>query len=109
MRFIAGKQLNQKMTGVVVRYHDGRQDVFSETKSNERRSPAYQRVLLAAIAGQKELFTSSEEVLQSWELLRPLQQQWEMDGEQPVRYPKGSSIEAVIQLVGSDNTTTSQS
>ncbi len=51
---------------------------------------AYEQVLVDAIRGEKNLFTSSEEVLRSWDLLAPLQQAWNMD-DSPVRqYDQGT-------------------
>lgn len=45
---------------------------------------AYEQVLVDAIRGEKNLFTSSEEVLRSWEILAPVQAAWGMD-DQPIR------------------------
>ncbi len=45
---------------------------------------AYEQVLVDAIRGEKNLFTSSEEVLRSWEILAPVQAAWSMD-DQPIR------------------------
>lgn len=52
---------------------------------------AYERVLVDAIRGEKNLFTSSEEVLRSWQVLAPLQHAWDMDKTPLVQYEKGSS------------------
>src|SRR5690606_27542252 len=40
---------------------------------------AYEQVLVDAIRGEKNLFTSSPEVIRSWELLAPVQTVWSMD------------------------------
>lgn len=51
---------------------------------------AYEQVLVDAIRGEKNLFTSSEEVLRSWEILAPVQAAWDMD-DAPIRqYPPGT-------------------
>ncbi|MEO5950741.1 MAG: hypothetical protein ABIQ04_04815 [Candidatus Saccharimonadales bacterium] len=40
---------------------------------------AYEQVLVDAINSRKSLFTSSGEVIRSWEILEPVQQAWMMD------------------------------
>jgi glucose-6-phosphate 1-dehydrogenase len=51
---------------------------------------AYEHVLVDATRSRKSLFTTSEEVLQSWRIVAPLQHAWDM-GEQPlVQYKKGT-------------------
>jgi glucose-6-phosphate 1-dehydrogenase len=60
---------------------------------------AYEQVLVDAIRGQKNLFTSSQEVLRSWELLQPLQDAWGMQHTPLPLYPAKSSIESVLRSV----------
>lgn len=50
---------------------------------------AYEQVLVDAIRSEKSLFTSSQEVIRSWEILAPLQQSWDMDNEPLPVYAKG--------------------
>lgn len=52
---------------------------------------AYEQVLVDAIRGDKNLFTSSAEVVRSWEILEPLQQAWGMSSEPPAQYVRGQS------------------
>lgn len=52
---------------------------------------AYEQVLVDAIRGQKNLFTSSPEVLRSWEILAPLQRAWSMDRAPLPIYAPGTS------------------
>ncbi len=40
---------------------------------------AYEQVLVDAIRSQKSLFASNEEVLESWRILQPILDSWEMD------------------------------
>jgi glucose-6-phosphate 1-dehydrogenase len=52
-------------------------------------------VLVDAIRSEKSLFTSSAEVVRSWELLAPIQQAWGMDDTPLVQYKKGASVDEV--------------
>jgi len=92
LRFVTGKALDEKHSYIEVQYRDGWADVFEEGKvvpENGRVLDAYERVLLEAIAGRKELFTSSEEVIRSWEILAPVQQAWSMSDYPIPVYKKG--------------------
>lgn len=53
---------------------------------------AYEQVIVDAISSQKSLFTSSGEVLRSWQILKPVQEAWEASGESPKLYSIGSDI-----------------
>lgn len=57
---------------------------------SEKLPDAYEQVLVDAIYGRKSLFTSSEEVLRSWEILKPVQDAWNMDDALLVEYPQGT-------------------
>lgn len=57
---------------------------------------AYEQVLVDAIRSEKSLFTSSEEVVRSWEILEPVQRAWGMSEVALAQYPVGSSDEAVL-------------
>lgn len=99
IRLLTGKGLKEKRSYVTVEYHDGTEDTFDETHlatRDGRRLDAYERVLLEAIAGRKEMFTSGEEVIRSWEILAPLQQTWAMDDRPLPLYPQGSDITALV-------------
>lgn len=52
---------------------------------------AYEQVIVDAMNSRKSLFTSSSEVLRSWEILQPIQNVWMMDGMPLLSYSKGSS------------------
>lgn len=99
IQLVTGKALSDKRSYVLVEYNDGTEDVFDEadlTKRDGRHLDAYERVLLEAIAGRKDIFTSSPEVIRSWELLTPLQQAWAMHMTSLKEYPKGATIESVL-------------
>lgn len=56
---------------------------------------AYEQVIVDAIRGHKNLFTSSPEVIRSWEILAPLQQAWNMDNRPLPTYVAGTSCDDV--------------
>lgn len=56
---------------------------------------AYEQVLLDAINDNHSLFTGSQEVMESWRILQPVQQAWEMSDEDLVFYKPGALAEAI--------------
>lgn len=95
IRFVTGKALHEKRSYVRIGYHDGTSDVFDETellKRDGKHLDAYERVLLEAVAGRKDIFTSSPEVIRSWEILAPLQESWSMDNSPLPIYPSGENV-----------------
>ena len=100
LKLVTGKALDEKRSYIDVQYKDGWSLVFEEGKvkaSEGRMLDAYERVLIEAIAGRKELFTSSEEIIQSWEILAPLQYNWEMSSEPIELYKKGAHYTTVFK------------
>jgi len=57
---------------------------------------AYEQVLYNAIIGDHSLFSSSEEVLETWRILDLLQKTWVTSTYDLVIYKKGSTIEEII-------------
>ena len=57
---------------------------------------AYEQVIVDAISSQKSLFASSEEVLQSWRILQPIQDDLIIDKNEPKLYKKGSSVDSIL-------------
>ncbi len=57
---------------------------------------AYEQVLVDAISSEKSLFTGSNEVLRSWQILKPIQDDWNSWQQQPKTYPKGSSAQSIL-------------
>lgn len=51
---------------------------------------AYEQVLVDALKSNHTLFTTSEEIRQSWRIIKPVQQYWGMHDEDLIFYPKGS-------------------
>lgn len=57
---------------------------------------AYEQVLFNAINGDHSLFSSSEEVLETWKIIDSLQKTWVQNKDDLIIYEKGSIIEEVI-------------
>jgi glucose-6-phosphate 1-dehydrogenase len=57
---------------------------------------AYERVFMDAIRSEHALFTRSDEVLESWRILEPVQNAWEMHDKDLRIYKKGSSPEDIV-------------
>ena len=53
---------------------------------------AYEQVLLDAVKGTHTLFASSDEVIETWRIIDPIQRQWQMDQESLVMYEPSSDI-----------------
>ncbi len=62
-----------------------------EVAEDIRLPDAYEQVIVDAMRGKKNLFTSGAEVIRSWEILHDIQQSWSMDKTPMVIYPKGSN------------------
>jgi glucose-6-phosphate 1-dehydrogenase len=52
---------------------------------------AYERVFVDAIRSDRSLFTTSEEVLETWRILEPVQKAWDMNTSNLVLYERGVS------------------
>lgn len=63
------------------------QQTFDETGHPD----AYERVLVDAIRGDKTLFATSEEVMESWRILEPVLEHWQAGGSDLKFYQKGSA------------------
>jgi len=92
LSMVTGKRLAEKKTAVTITYKDGSKDVFVEGEIQSSRpilNDAYERVLVEAIKGNKFIFTTTPEVIRSWEILAPLQEAWAMDTQPLLRYKPG--------------------
>jgi glucose-6-phosphate 1-dehydrogenase len=98
IRLITGKNLDEKRSYIEVTYKDGTSDVFEEGKIpiEGRLKDAYERVLVDAIAGRKDIFTTGPEVLRAWEIVAPVQETWSMDNSPLPLYAPGDSFEKVL-------------
>jgi len=59
---------------------------------------AYEQVLVDAITIRKSIFTSSEEILESWRILQPLLDAWAFDGDDITQYKQGASVDSIRAL-----------
>ncbi|MGO3702295.1 MAG: hypothetical protein ACTJG2_03885 [Candidatus Saccharimonadales bacterium] len=57
---------------------------------------AYEQVIVDAIRTRKSLFTSSDEIVRSWEILQPIVENWNMCPPYIAPYEKGESAEDII-------------
>jgi len=57
---------------------------------------AYEQVIVDAISTRKSLFTTSDEVLESWKILQPVQENWSNSPDSPKPYSVGSDITLVL-------------
>jgi len=57
---------------------------------------AYEQVIVDAISTRKSLFTTSDEVLESWKILQPVQENWSNSPDSPKSYSVGSDITLVL-------------
>lgn len=99
LRLSTGKNLNQKRSAIIVRYHDGTEDTFEEGKivAVDKKFPdAYERVLVEAIRGRKYIFTTGPEIIRSWEIITPVQKAWEMDNRPLSLYVPGTSVDELL-------------
>jgi glucose-6-phosphate 1-dehydrogenase len=62
----------------------------------EQLPEAYEQVLVDAVSGNRSLFTASEEVLVSWEILQPVLDAWQQDGKDLIVYEPGSAISDIL-------------
>jgi glucose-6-phosphate 1-dehydrogenase len=99
LRLTTGKSLNEKRSYIKVRYNDDNEDIFDEAQltSGDKRVPdAYERVLIEAMNGNKNIFTTSQEVLASWRVVQPVQEAWEMSDELPKIYAQRASLSDIL-------------
>ncbi len=88
-----GKALSEKLTQIIIRYKDGNKKIFNI----EHEADAYERVIKATIEGKRDLFVSSEEILETWRILDAIQKTWEENKDDLIIYKKGSSLEEVLK------------
>jgi glucose-6-phosphate 1-dehydrogenase len=63
---------------------------------NDKLPDAYERVFVDAMRSDHSLFTTSQEVLASWQILAPLQDVWAKSTDDLLTYQKGSSPSDVL-------------
>jgi glucose-6-phosphate 1-dehydrogenase len=75
-----------------------RQKLSFSYAEDARLPDAYEQVLVDAIATKKSLFTSGDEVLESWRILQPVLDSWEMADQPLFIYPKGSATHTISSV-----------
>ncbi len=68
---------------------------FTYQEHYESLPEAYERVLVDAITGDHSLFASSDEVLEAWRIVAPVQHHWSMQSVGPKIYETGSTPQAI--------------
>lgn len=71
---------------------------FTYKEHYSKLPDAYEQVLFNAFAADHSLFTSSDEVLETWRILDPVQQLWEMNPDDLKIYKPGSTVSEVLDL-----------
>lgn len=59
---------------------------------------AYEHVLVDAMTAKKTIFTSSQEIVESWRILQPILDAWAFDKGDIRMYDQGSSVEEVVPV-----------
>jgi glucose-6-phosphate 1-dehydrogenase len=70
---------------------------FTYDKHFDNMPDAYEQVLVDAMQSNHSLFASSNEVLESWRILQPVQSKWEMGGDDLITYQPGSTINETLE------------
>lgn len=60
---------------------------------------AYEQVLFSGFNSDHSLFATSEEVLETWRILDPVQKAWSLKSDDLIQYDKGSDVREVLALV----------
>ncbi len=67
-----GKKLDKKSTNIILTHTDG---ITTHISLNDSEN-AYENVFLDAIAGDKRYFIAPEEVIETWRIVKPIQDKW---------------------------------
>lgn len=67
-----GKKLDKKSTDIILTHTDG---TTTHIPLNDSEN-AYENVFLDAIAGDKKYFITPEEVIETWRIVKPIQEKW---------------------------------
>ncbi len=63
---------------------------YNKAFGNSNHPDAYERVIIDAIKGDQSLFTSSAEIIRSWQILQPILNRWQYSKDDLVIYLNGS-------------------
>jgi glucose-6-phosphate 1-dehydrogenase len=70
---------------------------FTYDKHFDNLPDAYEQVLVDAMQSNRSLFASSNEVLESWRILQPVQSKWAMGSDELIKYKPGSTIDEILE------------
>lgn len=100
IKLTTGKALKEKFTEIKIKYKTtDRNEVREQIIKIDSNPKDYARVLYNAINSDKSLFVSSNEVLETWRILDPIQDLWKNNKNDLIIYKKGSTVEEILNLV----------
>jgi glucose-6-phosphate 1-dehydrogenase len=70
---------------------------YSQHFAGANLPDAYERVFVDAMRSNRSLFTTSEEVLETWRVLDQVQHNWEMHTDDLIAYKPGSTPEEIME------------
>ena len=50
---------------------------------------AYEQVLVDAMSKSKSIFTTSQEIIESWRILQPILNSWSLSSDDIIKYEQG--------------------
>lgn len=90
----SGKRLDKKVTEVRIYYkHRLGKEMLCFNYMNTINRDGYENVFINVINSNKSIFLSSEEVLESWRIIAPVQEAWKKSISDLFIYKEGSSPE----------------
>jgi glucose-6-phosphate 1-dehydrogenase len=98
LRLTTGKALSEKLSAVIITYKDGHKDILDEAEitPDGRKLDAYERVLIEAFEGRHTIFTTGPEVIRAWEIVKPVQDTWDMDNAPLMIYASGTPASELV-------------
>ncbi len=84
----SGKALDRKSTDVTIVYKDGATEVISLNDATN----AYESVYYHAMQGDKQFFVTKDEVLETWRILKPVQEKWATSVDDLFIYVQGTKM-----------------
>lgn len=86
-KMLTGKALDERRTEIEIEWRD--QD--STHLSLQSGNLAYERVFADAVRGDQTVFSSRQEIINSWKILQPLVEAWQRDSQDLIIYEPGSA------------------
>jgi glucose-6-phosphate 1-dehydrogenase len=90
-----GKALKEKSTKVVIKFKNKEDLVFDLANQQGQKVNGYVHVFKSAIENKHHLFTSGDEVLESWRILESIQETWEHGTNDLIIYKKGTDVKLI--------------